>query len=73
MRTLTTLTTDAEGMLRLPEIFADGTEGTFKLRLTTEGGASVVIELTVRAPEETAPEGTTPEETAPKETETPEA
>ncbi|NEE15508.1 30S ribosomal protein S3, partial [Streptomyces sp. SID7499] len=40
---------------------------------TTEGGASVVIELTIQAPEETAPEGTTPEETAPKETETPEA
>ncbi|MBQ1117305.1 lytic murein transglycosylase [Streptomyces sp. C3-3] len=73
VRTLTTLTTDAEGMLRLPEIFADGTEGTYLLRLTTEGGASVVIELTIRAPEETAPEGTTPEETAPKETETPEA
>ncbi|OLO33934.1 lytic transglycosylase [Streptomyces sp. MNU77] len=73
VRTLTTLTTDADGMLRLPEIFADGTEGTFKLRLTTEGGASVVIELTIQAPEETAPEGATPEETAPKETETPEA
>ncbi|MFD4178773.1 lytic transglycosylase domain-containing protein [Streptomyces anulatus] len=73
VRTLTTLTTDAEGMLRLPEIFADGTEGTYLLRLTTEGGGSVVIELTVKAPEETAPEGTTPEETAPKETETPEA
>ncbi|WP_426497514.1 lytic murein transglycosylase [Streptomyces sp. D54] len=78
VRTLTTLTTDAEGMLRLPEIFADGTEGTYLLRLTTEGGASVVIELTIKAPEETAPEetappGTTPEETAPKETETPEA
>ncbi|MDQ0699339.1 lytic murein transglycosylase [Streptomyces sp. W4I9-2] len=73
VRTLTTLTTDAEGMLRLPEIFADGTEGTYLLRLTTESGASVVIELTIQAPEETAPEGTTPEETAPKETETPEA
>ncbi|MEV7495183.1 lytic murein transglycosylase [Streptomyces anulatus] len=73
VRTLTTLTTDAEGKLRLPEIFADGTEGTYLLRLTTEGGASVVIELTVQAPEETAPEGTTPEETAPKETETPAA
>lgn len=73
VRTLTTLTTDAEGVLRLPEVFADGTEGTYLLRLTTEGGASVVIELTVQAPEETAPEGTTPEETAPKETETPEA
>ncbi|QYA93546.1 lytic murein transglycosylase [Streptomyces anulatus] len=73
VRTLTTLTTDAEGVLRLPEVFADGTEGTYLLRLTTEGGASVVIELTVQAPEETAPEGTTPAETAPKETETPEA
>ncbi|MFJ9108151.1 lytic murein transglycosylase [Streptomyces sp. NPDC102283] len=88
VRTLTTLTTDARGVLRLPEIFADGTEGTFKLRLTTEGGASVVVELTIQAPEETAPEetapeetapegtapeGTAPEETTPKETETPEA
>ncbi|MFI0932418.1 lytic murein transglycosylase [Streptomyces sp. NPDC021019] len=67
VRTLTTLTTDAGGVLRLPEIFADETEGTFKLRLTTEGGASVVIELTIRAPEETAPEETAPEETAPEE------
>ncbi|MFI7288040.1 lytic murein transglycosylase [Streptomyces anulatus] len=78
VRTLTTLKTDAEGVLRLPEIFADGSEGTYLLRLTTEGGASVVIELTVKAPEETAPEETAPEETAPeeaapKETETPEA
>lgn len=64
VRTLTTLTTDAEGQLRLPEIFADDNEGTYLLRLTTEGGASVVIELTVKAPEETAPEETaTPTET----------
>ncbi|MFI1527263.1 lytic transglycosylase domain-containing protein [Streptomyces griseus] len=73
LRTLTTLTTDAEGVLRLPEIFADDTEGTFRLRLTTEGGASVTIELTVRAPEETAPEETAPGETAPEATATPEA
>ncbi|MEG9552670.1 lytic murein transglycosylase [Streptomyces baarnensis] len=73
VRTLTTLTTDADGVLRLPEIFADDTEGTFTLRLTTEGGASVVIELTVRAPEETAPEETDPEEPVPGKTETPEA
>ncbi|WP_103531038.1 lytic murein transglycosylase [Streptomyces sp. SM11] len=83
VRTLTTLTTDAEGVLRLPEIFADDTEGTYLLRLTTEGGASVVIELTIQAPEETAPEEAAPEETAPEEsapeetapgkTETPEA
>lgn len=68
VRTLTTLKTDADGVLRLPEIFADDTEGTFKLRLTTEGGASVVIELTIQAPEETGPEETAPEETAPEET-----
>ncbi|MFI0114720.1 lytic transglycosylase domain-containing protein [Streptomyces globisporus] len=68
VRTLTTLTTDADGQLRLPEIFADDNEGTYLLRLTTEGGASVVIKLTVEAPEETAPEETAPEETAPEET-----
>ncbi|MFE7142744.1 lytic murein transglycosylase [Streptomyces sp. NPDC057644] len=70
VRTLTTLTTDPEGQLRLPEIFADDNEGTYLLRLTTEGGASVVIELTVEAPEETAPEE--PAET-PDATETPKA
>ncbi|MFI1220637.1 MULTISPECIES: lytic murein transglycosylase [unclassified Streptomyces] len=53
VRTLTTLTTDGEGVLRLPEIFADDAEGTYLLRLTTEGGAAVVIELTVKAPQET--------------------
>ncbi|MFE2205316.1 lytic transglycosylase domain-containing protein [Streptomyces rubiginosohelvolus] len=68
VRTLTTLTTDADGQLRLPEIFADDNEGTYLLRLTTEGGASVVIKLTVEAPEETAPE-----EPAPDATETPAA
>ncbi|MFF3972975.1 lytic murein transglycosylase [Streptomyces rubiginosohelvolus] len=68
VRTLTTLTTDADGQLRLPEIFADDNEGTYLLRLTTEGGASVVIELTVEAPQET-----TPEEPAPDATETPAA
>ncbi|MBK3529786.1 lytic transglycosylase domain-containing protein [Streptomyces rubiginosohelvolus] len=68
VRTLTTLTTDTDGQLRLPEIFADDNEGTYLLRLTTEGGASVVIELTVKAPEET-----TPEEPAPDATETPAA
>ncbi|CAM5347101.1 Lytic transglycosylase domain-containing protein OS=Streptomyces cyaneofuscatus OX=66883 GN=G3I52_14965 PE=4 SV=1 [Streptomyces cyaneofuscatus] len=62
LRTLD-LTTGADGLLQLPEIFADENPGTYKLRLTTEGGGSVVIELTVQAPEETAPE----------ETETPEA
>ncbi|MFI8272199.1 lytic transglycosylase domain-containing protein [Streptomyces rubiginosohelvolus] len=63
VRTLTTLTTDADGQLRLPEIFADDNEGTYLLRLTTEGGASVVIELTVKAPEETTPEVPAPDAT----------
>ncbi|MGW1230641.1 lytic murein transglycosylase [Streptomyces sp. NPDC002530] len=44
------LTTDADGTVALPKIYADGAAGTYKLRLTTEGGATVVIELTVEAP-----------------------
>ncbi|WP_240139117.1 lytic transglycosylase domain-containing protein [Streptomyces sp. MUM 178J] len=49
VRTLTELTTDADGLLALPEIFADDTTGTFLLRLTAEGGATVTIELKVVA------------------------
>lgn len=49
VRTLTDLSTDADGKLVLPKIHADDTAGTYKLRLTTEGGATVVIELTVEA------------------------
>ncbi|MFE4648987.1 lytic transglycosylase domain-containing protein [Streptomyces sp. NPDC056707] len=50
VRTLTELKTGADGTLLLPKIYADDTAGTYKLRLTTEGGATVVIELTVEAP-----------------------
>ncbi|WP_392669700.1 lytic murein transglycosylase [Streptomyces sp. LN785] len=50
VRTLTGLRTGADGTLELPRLYADDTAGTFKLRLTTEGGATVVIELTVEAP-----------------------
>ncbi|MCX4822344.1 lytic transglycosylase domain-containing protein [Streptomyces sp. NBC_01142] len=50
VRTLTGLKTDADGVLKLPKIFADDAEGTFLLRLTTEGGATVTIELKVAAP-----------------------
>ncbi|MFJ1591282.1 lytic transglycosylase domain-containing protein [Kitasatospora albolonga] len=57
LRTLV-LTTDADGLLRLPALFADANPGTYQLLLTTEGGATVVIELTVEAAEETeTPEG----------------
>ncbi|MFJ7253453.1 lytic transglycosylase domain-containing protein [Streptomyces sp. NPDC098085] len=51
VRTLADLKTDADGILKLPKIYADDTTGTYKLRLTTEGGATVVIELTIEAPE----------------------
>ncbi|WP_372499278.1 hypothetical protein [Streptomyces sudanensis] len=49
LRTLTGLTTDADGLLRLPPIHADGRTGTFLLRLTAEGGATLTVELTVTA------------------------
>ncbi len=44
------LTAGAGGLLTLPEIFADGAEGTYKLRLTTESGATLTVELKVEAP-----------------------
>ena len=34
------LTTDADGLLKLPKLYADDTTGTFLLRITTEGGAT---------------------------------
>jgi hypothetical protein len=51
VRTLTELKTGADGLLVLPKIFSDDTSGTFLLRLTTEGGATLTIELKVAAPE----------------------
>ncbi len=50
IRTLSGLKTDANGVLTLPEIFADGHTGTFQLRLTTADGAVLTIDLTVTAP-----------------------
>ncbi|MCZ9337895.1 lytic transglycosylase, partial [Streptomyces sp. TRM76130] len=47
VRTLTGLETDAEGLLTLPKLYADDTAGTYILRITTAGGASVDVELTV--------------------------
>ncbi|WP_405740940.1 lytic transglycosylase [Streptomyces sp. NBC_01525] len=50
-RTLTDLTTDAHGLLKLPEIFTDADHtGTFRLRLTTADGAVLTLELKVTAP-----------------------
>ncbi|MGW3631153.1 lytic transglycosylase domain-containing protein [Streptomyces sp. NPDC005122] len=53
VRTLADLTTDADGTLRLPKLYADDTAGTFLLRVTTTGGATLTVELTV-APAATA-------------------
>ncbi|KUJ34280.1 lytic transglycosylase [Streptomyces sp. NRRL F-5122] len=49
VRTLTGLTTDADGLLKLPKLYADDTAGTFLLRITTAGGATVTVELDVAA------------------------
>ncbi|MFC8144832.1 lytic transglycosylase domain-containing protein [Streptomyces paradoxus] len=49
VRTLTGLKTDAKGLLKLPKLYADDTTGTFLLRITTAGGATLTVELTVAA------------------------
>ncbi|MGY5046130.1 lytic transglycosylase domain-containing protein [Streptomyces sp. 900105755] len=49
VRTLTDLQTDADGLLTLPQLYADDTTGTFLLRITTTGGATLTVELTVAA------------------------
>ena len=45
-----TLKTGADGLLELPEIYADDTAGTYRLRLTTASGATLTVELKVEAP-----------------------
>ncbi|MER7400320.1 lytic murein transglycosylase [Streptomyces sp. NPDC000151] len=47
VRTLAGLKTDADGLLKLPEIFTDNHPGTYKLRLTTAGGAVLLVDLKV--------------------------
>ncbi|TXS51016.1 lytic murein transglycosylase [Streptomyces sp. t39] len=49
VRTLT-LRTGTGGLLELPELQAGDATGSFLLRLTTPGGASLDVELTVEAP-----------------------
>ncbi|WP_128429091.1 lytic transglycosylase domain-containing protein [Streptomyces cyaneus] len=51
VRTLTGLTTDANGLLKLPKLYADDTTGTFLLRINTAGGATLTVELKVAAAE----------------------
>ncbi|MEU1849042.1 lytic transglycosylase domain-containing protein [Streptomyces sp. NPDC019990] len=49
VRTLTGLKTDAKGLLTLPKLHADDTTGVFLLHVTTAGGATLTVELTVAA------------------------
>ncbi|MFI0169343.1 lytic transglycosylase domain-containing protein [Streptomyces sp. NPDC017095] len=49
VRTLTGLQTDAKGLLTLPKLYAGDTTGTFLLRITTTGGATLTVPLTVAA------------------------
>ncbi|MBL1106183.1 lytic transglycosylase domain-containing protein [Streptomyces sp. 5-8] len=63
VHTLTGLQTDAKGLLTLPKLYADDTTGTFLLRITTTGGATLTVELEVAAATE-APETPTPSPTA---------
>ncbi|MGW0707658.1 lytic transglycosylase domain-containing protein [Streptomyces sp. NPDC002643] len=58
VRTLSGLETDADGLLKLPKLYSDDAEGTFMLRLETEGGATLNVTLKVEAP---APTETTSE------------
>ncbi|MFH9015779.1 lytic transglycosylase domain-containing protein [Streptomyces sp. NPDC017943] len=55
VRTLAGLKTDAKGLLTLPKLYADDTSGTFLLRVTTAGGATLTVELTVAAAGTSAP------------------
>ncbi|MET8078467.1 lytic murein transglycosylase [Streptomyces sp. NPDC005303] len=54
VRTLTGLTTDADGLLKLPQLYADDTTGTYVLRITTAGGATLDVTLTVAAAADTS-------------------
>ncbi|MEU0672518.1 lytic transglycosylase domain-containing protein [Streptomyces sp. NPDC006172] len=56
VRSLTDLRTDADGLLKLPKLYADDNAGTYLLSVTTTGGATLTVELTVTAPAPTTPD-----------------
>ncbi|MEU7406583.1 MULTISPECIES: lytic transglycosylase domain-containing protein [unclassified Streptomyces] len=60
VRTLTGLKTGADGQLKLPELFADDTAGTFVLRLTTPGGGTLDVELKVAEAQPSTPPAESP-------------
>ncbi|MFG3370306.1 lytic transglycosylase domain-containing protein [Streptomyces sp. NPDC090032] len=60
IRTLKGLKTDGDGRLQLPRIYADDATGTFLLRISTTGGATLTIELKVTAAGATATPSASP-------------
>ncbi|MFD8914184.1 lytic transglycosylase domain-containing protein [Streptomyces sp. NPDC059575] len=58
VRTLTGLKTDDKGLLTLPKLYADDTAGTYLLRITTTGGATLTVQLTVAPADGTPADGT---------------
>ncbi|MEV6049757.1 lytic transglycosylase domain-containing protein [Streptomyces sp. NPDC052107] len=64
VRTLTDLKTDAKGLLTLPKLYADDTTGTFLLRITTAGGATLTVELKVAAADSSASPSPSPSPSA---------
>ncbi|WP_330340675.1 lytic transglycosylase domain-containing protein [Streptomyces sp. NBC_00557] len=64
VRTLTGLQTDAKGLLTLPKLYADDATGTFLLRITTTGGATLTVELKVAAADSTTSPSPSPSPSA---------
>ncbi|MEU8759096.1 lytic transglycosylase domain-containing protein [Streptomyces sp. NPDC048659] len=75
VRTLTGLRTNAEGVLTLPKIYADGKVGSYQLRLTVPGGGTLTVTLKVTepAPEPTPTPTPTPTPSASQSSAAPEA
>ncbi|MCF3124216.1 lytic transglycosylase domain-containing protein [Streptomyces arenae] len=64
VRTLKGLKTGANGVLKLPKLYADDAEGTYLLRIATAGGGTLTVELKVTAPEPDATPSPTESESA---------
>ncbi|MFD4632137.1 lytic transglycosylase [Streptomyces sp. NPDC058284] len=73
VRTLQGLKTDANGVLRLPRMYADDAAGTYLLRIVTEGGATLTVELKVVAAAEPDTTPTPSTSTSPSPSGTPSA